>query len=190
MVQSGPKVLHSTATTSAAPPLRRALIADYLRLYDGRGESPAQLRSHAPERFLTNPSLHAAALIRAASAAPPWSFGLWRQLLLAKHSIDLDRGCVIGPGLRLPHPIGIVLCAQARIGADVMLYHNVTVGSADRSEGEPPVIGDGVIIHMNAVVSPGSVIGDGAVVGANSTVEGEVPAGAVVKGGRVIEPSG
>jgi serine acetyltransferase len=166
--------------------VRGDLIADYLRLYGGRGESRAEARSRAPERFVTNPSLHAVAMIRAALDGPAAAFGLWRQLLLAKHSIDLERGCSIGPGLVLPHPFGLLLTTGAEIGADVILYHNVTIGEAG-SEGPAPVIGDGAIIHTNAVIVNGAVIGSGAVVGVNSVVEDEVPAGAVVKRGR-IEP--
>jgi serine acetyltransferase len=164
--------------------LRRDLIADYLRLYGGRGESRGEARSRAPERFVTNPSLHAVAMIRAALDGPPAAFGLWRQMLLAKHSIDLERDAVVGPGLVLPHPFGLLLTSGSVVGADVMIYHNVTIGEAG-GEGPAPVIGDGAIIHTNAVIANGSVIGEGVVVGVNSVVDGEVPAGAVVKRGRI-----
>jgi serine O-acetyltransferase len=170
--------------TERSASLRGLLVADYTRLYDGRGEGPGELRRKAPERFLTNPSLHAVTMIRAALAGPAALLGPWRQLLLATHSIDLEPGGRIGPGLVLPHPFGLLLTAGIEIGSEVTLYHNVTIGTGGGDE-RPPVLGDRVTVHTNAVISPGAVVGEGAVVGANSIVRGEVPAGAIVKRGEV-----
>jgi serine acetyltransferase len=158
---------------------RGRMIADYAHLYAGRGESPAELRSRAPERFLTNPSLQAVAMIRAALAGPPALMGLWRQLLVSKHSIDLDPGTELGPGLLLPHAFCILL-AGPKVGSDVTIYHNVSIGVTGQAPGTEPVIGDRAVIHMNSVILPGAVIGEDAVVGANTLVDGEVPAGAVL----------
>jgi serine acetyltransferase len=176
--------------TAPTPPsdrgLRSVLATDYSRLYDGRGESPAELRSRAPSRFASNPSLHAVFMIRRALEASPRAFGIWRQALLAKHSIDLEPGCEIGPGLLLPHPFGLMLAAGTRIGSDVTLYHNTTYGEAGEETGNAPVLGDGVIVHTNSVVAAGAVLGRGAIVGANSHVTGEVPDRAVVRQGKVV----
>lgn len=177
---------------SSAPPvpdsLRGQLVADYAHLYAGRSESGAELRKRLPERFLTNPSLHAVAMIRSALGGPPALMGLWRQLLLAKHSIDLEPDCELGPGLMLPHPFGILL-AGCRVGSDVTIYHNVTIGSTGQAPGTEPVIGDRVIVHTNTVILPGAVIGSDAVIGANSLVEGEISPGAVLVRDSVHRPS-
>jgi serine acetyltransferase len=158
--------------------LRRLLISDYVRLYDGRGETPGRLRSQAPSRFLTNPSLHAVALMRTALAGSEATAAASRRILEAKHGIEIGEGSSIGPGLVLPHPFGIRIAPGTVIGADAMIYHNVTVGSP----GEPPPrIGDGAILHMDATVAGGAVIGDGAVLGAGSLAEGEIAPGEVVK---------
>jgi serine acetyltransferase len=171
---------------------RRRLIADYAHLYAGRGESPAELRSRAPERFLTNPSLQAVAMIRAALASPLALMGLWRQLLVTKHSIDLDPDTELGPGLLLPHAFCILL-AGPKIGSDVTIYHNVSIGVTGQAPGTEPVIGDRAVIHMNSVILPGAVIGADAVVGANTLVDGEIPPGAVLHrdriGGRREQPA-
>jgi serine O-acetyltransferase len=161
------------------------LIADYTRLYGGRSESGAELRARALERFLTNPSLHAVLMMRAALAGPAALMGAWRQLLLAMHSIDLERECSLGPGLVLPHPFGILITSGVEIGADAVLYHNVTIGRVGQELSAAPLIAERVIVHPNAVVLPGAVVGADAVIGANAIVEGDVPEGAVVKRGRV-----
>lgn len=161
--------------------MRSLLRSDYARLYAGRSEDGAELRRRAWARFLVNPSLHAVVLLRAASISPRALFGAWRLLLRVKHSIDLGADCELGPGLVLPHPFALRLAPGTRVGADVTLYHNVDVGGRSPDSGPPPVIGNGAIVHMNATIAPGTTIGAGAVIGANSAVEGEIPAGAVVR---------
>lgn len=83
----------------------------------------------------------------------------------------------VGPGLRLPHPFGIVVGEGASIGAGCTLMHNVTV-----QRGEGTRLGDGVVLGTGAVVLAGSDVGDGAVVGAASVVRGEIPARMVAVG--------
>jgi serine O-acetyltransferase len=169
--------------------LSRLLAADYAFLYDGRSETVAERRRRALVRFVTNPSLHAVVLIRLALVGPPLLTELCRNVLLAKHSIDIERGAQIGPGLNLPHPFGILFGGGLQMGEDVLLYHNVTLGAlgSEPSSSEGPVIGDRVIIHTNTMVAPNAVVGEGATVGANSFVDGLVPAGAVFARGRIVE---
>jgi serine O-acetyltransferase len=119
-------------------------------------------------------------MMRAALEGPPALFEPWRRLLEAKHEITLARECRLGDGLMLPHPLSIVLGRGLEVGSAVTLYHNISV-AAGAEPGQRTVIGDGVFVHTEAVIAPGSVIGDGAVVGAGASVDGEVPAGAVVK---------
>ncbi len=174
---------------ASAPHGFRALLAtDYRRLYDGREETDSERRRRAPVRFLTNPSLHAVTMIRAALAAPSAFFGPWRHLLLAKHSIDLERDCELGPKLNLPHPFGILLSGGTRVGEDVTLYHNVTLGGTGSGPG--PALGDGVVVHTNSVIAAGVAIGANAVIGASSFVEDDVPAGAVFVRDRIVRGAG
>ena len=98
--------------------------------------------------------------------------------------MDISRECQIGPGLHLPHPFGIVLGTGVRIGANVMLYHNVTLGVSrapkvgdDDSIYLVPSLGDDVVVHPNSVIAGGVTIGDGATIGANTFVDRDVPAG-------------
>jgi serine O-acetyltransferase len=92
----------------------------------------------------------------------------------------------IGPGLRLPHPVGIVIGDSVKIGRNVALYQNVTIGLAeaveDGSEKAYPEIGDGVTIYAGAVIIGPIRIGKGAVVGANAVVTRDVPENVTVAG--------
>jgi serine O-acetyltransferase len=93
-------------------------------------------------------------------------------------SFDAD----IGDGLLLPHPTGIVIGDDVRIGEGVTIYQNVTLGRANAEQSSYPVIGDGVIIYAGAVIVGAVTVGAGAVVAANSVVNRDVPPGAVVGG--------
>ena len=83
-----------------------------------------------------------------------------------------------------PHPIGIVINGNAKIGRNCTIFHNVTIG--DSMSGKPenryPTIGDNVTIYANSVIIGGITIGDNAVIGAGSVVLKDVPPNAVVAG--------
>jgi serine acetyltransferase len=166
--------------------LRSLLAADYTCLYAGRSESAAKQLRSAPARFISNPSLHAVVLIRLALMGPPRLLDLWRQILLAKHSIDLERGCSVGPGLNLPHPFGIMLGGGVEVGMNVVVYHNVTLGAMSPDSSPGPRIGDRAVIHTNTMIAPSAVVGEGATVGANSFVDGIVPPRAVFARDRIV----
>ncbi|SEN60520.1 serine O-acetyltransferase [Sphingomonas gellani] len=85
----------------------------------------------------------------------------------------------IGPGLKLPHPNGIVIGSKVRIGASCVIYQQVTLGGARRGAygtDAYPSIGDGVTIYAGAKLIGEIAIGEGAVIGANAVVLKNVPA--------------
>lgn len=88
----------------------------------------------------------------------------------------------IGPGLSLPHAVGVVVGEGVVISTAVTLYQHVTLGRAEEGVAARPLIGPEVTIYTGAVVIGGVKIGAGAVVGANSVVLHDVPAGATVAG--------
>src|SRR5262249_50759774 len=51
------------------------------------------------------------------------------RLGLLLTGVDISPGAVIGPGLRISHGTGLVIGGQARIGADAVLHHGVTIGA-------------------------------------------------------------
>lgn len=94
----------------------------------------------------------------------------------------------IGAGLRLPHPFNIILARGTRLGRDVTLFHNVTIGYARAPRpGErlpSPEIGDGVVVGPGCVVAGDIRIGDGARLAPGAYVTRDVPAGVVVEAPR------
>ena len=114
--------------------------------------------------------------LRRLLAALLWRYGV------TSHGCHIALGARIGPRLRLPHPVGIVIGGEVVIGADVTIYQNVTLGRAHADEGSNPVIKDGVTLYAGAMVIGAVTIGAGAVVGANSVVRNDVAAGTTVVG--------
>lgn len=166
----------------------RLVCSDYAAFYHGRGESQARLLALAAPRFIVNPSMHAVILLRLIAASPRSVRWIWRNVLIAKHSIDVYHTPTIGPGLILTHPLGIVL-GGGSIGAYVLLTHNVTIGTARTPQPgeEPPfpVIGDRVVINPGSLVVGGIAIGADCVIGANSVVDFDMPPGSIYSGGRL-----
>lgn len=108
------------------------------------------------------------------------------RLNIILNGCDIDTRAKIGPGFKLPHPVGVVI-GPVTIGSDVMMLQNTTLGMRHFTddEGDPahfPVIGNKVIIGAGAVVSGPVKVGDGAQIGANSVVLKDVPAGATAVG--------
>jgi serine O-acetyltransferase len=115
-------------------------------------------------------------------------------LLIPLGGGELHTRSEIGPGLRLSHRLnGTVIHPLARLGKDVTLFHQVTIGGTKTADGSTlvPVIGDNVTIYPGAKVLGGVIVGDNAVIGANAVVMDDVPEGglAVADRARVIHKS-
>jgi serine O-acetyltransferase len=168
-----------------AQTVRELFAADYRALYRDRDESPRRRRIAFLPRLLTNPSLHAVLLLRLANASPRFTWWFWRQVLVSKHAMDWTGPFEIGPGLRLPHPVGVVMGPGVRLGSEVMIAHNVSIGSD--AYGRGPQIGDRVAIYPGAIIIGNVRIGEGSVVGAANFLTSDVPPNSMVKRG-VVEP--
>lgn len=107
--------------------------------------------------------------------------------------IEIHPGASIGPGLFIDHGMGVVIGETAEVGADVTIYHGVTLGGTtlDRGKKRHPTIGDRVIIGAGAKVLGAIVIGDDSRIGANSVVVRAVPPKSVVVGvpGQIVSRS-
>ncbi len=88
---------------------------------------------------------------------------------------DLPLKCTIGGGLLMPHPNGIVVHPDARIGPNCMLMQQVTLGTGGSTVGAPVLVGH-VDIGAGAKVLGGVTLGEHAQVGANAVVLIDVPA--------------
>ena len=149
------------------------------------------------EVLLFYPGLHALWLHRLAHA-------LWRNgvKLIARgisHSsrwftgIEIHPGAQIGPRLFIDHGMGTVIGETAEIGADVTLYHNVTLGGVSWEKVKRhPTLGDHVVVGAGAQILGPITIGAHSRIGANSVVVKDVPAHSVVVGvpGRIKSRNG
>ncbi len=86
---------------------------------------------------------------------------------------DIPLDCQIGGGLLLPHPNGVVIHSEARIGPNCLIFQQVTIGT--RAGSMPPVIGGHVDIGAGAKILGNVHIGDHACIGANAVVLTDVP---------------
>lgn len=184
----------STGLLSRFEPDRRVVgdgllslvISDYIAYYREKNEPARRLALLSLPRVIHNPCLHATILLRLALRSPKFMLGFWRTLLIAKHSIDIQGDIEVGPGLTLPHPIGIVLGWGVRIGSEVTILNNVTIGGAPQRVRDErwmtPVIGDRVTIYTQSIVIGPITVGDDVMIGARSWVDQDVASGEVVTG--------
>jgi serine O-acetyltransferase len=105
--------------------------------------------------------------------------------LMVARGTDIWPDAEIGPDLMLPHAgIGVVIHGETKIGREVVIFSNVTVGRADPWVPYPANFG-GFVIGDHAMLCAGSAIlnrgeepltvGEGAVVGANAVLTESVP---------------
>jgi serine O-acetyltransferase len=92
---------------------------------------------------------------------------------------DIPLSCQIGGGLIIPHPNGIVLHPEARIGPNCLIFQQVTVGMGN---GGVPTIGGHVDIGAGAKILGNVRVGDHAAIGANAVVIRDVPRAATAVG--------
>jgi serine O-acetyltransferase len=95
---------------------------------------------------------------------------------------DVSPRADIGPGLYVaPHPGGVVVHPDARIGANCNLHHGVTIGRKHRGPHTGvPRIGDNVWIGPGAKLVGAITVGSDAVIGPNCVVSDDVASAAVL----------
>ncbi|WHM37614.1 serine O-acetyltransferase EpsC [Streptomyces sp. BPTC-684] len=102
----------------------------------------------------------------------------------AVSGIEIHPGARIGRRFFIDHGTAVVIGETVRIGDDVMLYHQVTLGSVGwwkdlrRPSGarRHPVIGDRVVIGTGASVLGPVTVGPDSRIGAHSVVLDDLPA--------------
>ena len=91
--------------------------------------------------------------------------------------IEIHPAAKIGRRFFIDHGMGVVIGETAVIGDDVMIYHDVTLGSTKYMKGKRhPTIEKGVVIGAGARVLGPITIGEGARISANSLVTRDVAA--------------
>lgn len=149
------------------------------------------------EVLLFYPGLHAVWFHRVAHAC--WVRG-WRLVGRGiSHvgrfltGIEIHPGATIGPGFFIDHGMGTVIGETAEVGANVTLYHNVTLGGVSWEKVKRhPTLEDHVVVGAGAQILGPITIGAHSRVGANSVVVKDVPPQSVVVGvpGRVKSRNG
>ena len=165
---------------------RQEVFQDAARIW----AEPSPAVKHLMSALGTEPGLAAAALFRFSArlhrAGHPYFAAVTARINLALHGCQIHPRATIGPGLRMPHPNGIVVGWGVRVGADLTLFQNVTLGARDLQGGPYPRVGDGVIIFPNSVVAGGVILGSRCRVGAGSVVLHDVAEGSTVAGSPAV----
>lgn len=94
---------------------------------------------------------------------------------------DIPINVSIGGGLLIPHPNGIVIHSDARIGVNCLINQQVTVGVGSKNM-VPPIIEGHVDIGAGAKIIGNISIGKHATIGANAVVISDIPEYAVAVG--------
>ena len=132
---------------------------------------------------LTLNSIHAVALIRfqqwCARHSAPTIFAA--KLLFYLFKIEISRTAVIGAGLRLPHPMGIIIAPNSTVGEDCDLYADVRLVLAHGCK-QGPTLGRHVFLGDGAKIVGAVTVGDDAVIGVSSVVTKSIPANVVAVG--------
>ncbi len=127
-----------------------------------------------------------------------WTHNLKLLARLVSHivrgltGIEIHPGVTIGPGFFIDHGMGIVIGETAEIGANVSLYHGVTLGGTSSEKVKRhPTLEDGVVVGAGAKILGAITIGEKSRIGANAVVVKSVPPNSVVVGvpGQVIKRS-
>lgn len=105
------------------------------------------------------------------------------QIMRWLTGIEIHPGAKIGPRFFIDHGMGVVIGETAEIGADVTLYHGVTLGGTSLNKGKRhPTLGDRVVVGAGAKVLGAITIGADTRIGANAVVVKSVPENSVVVG--------
>jgi serine O-acetyltransferase len=170
---------------------------DVARLFSSEGTHGGKPSiGKAIQRIVTRPGPLAIVLYRLSHRI--WVRGfhtiaeiVWRINLFLTGA-DIHPGAEIGGGLRLTHTSGLVIGRDAKIGSNVTLLHEVTLGGSSRGFFDEtfvdgfPEIGDGSKIAAGAKLLGPIKIGKECFIGANAVVAKDLPDGSIYTPGRQV----
>lgn len=105
------------------------------------------------------------------------------KLHASKHGVELGDFSMIGKGIKFAHPYCITINAGVKIGENCTLMKGCTLGSIRGGyKAGVPVLGDRVVISLNATVLGNVSIGNDVLIAANAFVNFDVPDNSVVIG--------
>lgn len=113
-------------------------------------------------------------------------FWLLNRLLFC---IDIDPGAKLGPGLRLVHPMSIVIGRDVISEGDLIVYQNVTIGGSNNKTSKyndfvikQPYFKKNVVLYASSVVIGPIIIGENSIIAANATISKNVADNSVAFG--------
>lgn len=136
----------------------------------------APTRRQALVAWIANPGFALACHYRVAHWAAGRGRGgrllalLVEKRMIAAFACHVSARARIGPGVRFPHPVGIVIGEGVEIGAGVTVYQLVTLGRRDAADARYPRVGAGAVLFAGAMVLGAAELADGAVIGAMKKV--------------------
>jgi len=96
--------------------------------------------------------------------------------LVREHGVDIMLAAEIGAGLTIPHRTGIVIADAARIGENLFIRQNTTIGVRASGQKGFIYIGDNVELGANACIIGNNIrIGDNVTVGAMAFINMDIP---------------
>lgn len=110
-------------------------------------------------------------------------FQLFHHFLETFYCLELPINTEIDSGLYIGHAFNIVISSKSKIGKNVNLSHDVTIGYDARGPKKGyPVIEDNVYIASGARIIGNVKIGNNVAIGANAVVTKDLPDNAVAVG--------
>lgn len=102
------------------------------------------------------------------------------RLNVMLNSIEINPQAHIAENVVIAHSVGVVIGGGCRIGKNVVIRQNVTIGQKGSGESEfntnvYPTIGENVVIGAGACILGGITIGKNSIIGANAVVTKNVP---------------
>ena len=170
------------------------LVLDDLRAHAAR--DPAAARGGGWEYLcLAVGSWLAVAVYRVAHAMLAAFDGQPRVALVARQmseaarlatAVEIHPAATVGPRLVIDHGEGTVIGVQARLGADVVVLHRVTIGSRFAADGpvagrRHPTVGDNVVFSYDSAALGSIEIGSDVQVGPGCRITRPVPPGSQVR---------
>jgi serine O-acetyltransferase len=94
------------------------------------------------------------------------------------HAVFISPEAIVGIGLKMPHPNGIVIGEGAVIGSNVTIFQQVTLGGARMGDSKLksyPEIGDNSILFAGSKCLGKIKVGKNCIIGANAVVIKDIP---------------
>ena len=180
-----------TPSPEARPGVLNRMRADIRSVFDRDPAARSTL-----EILLSYPGVHAVWGHRLSHWLWKHNFKLlarwFSQFMRGLTGIEIHPGAAIGPDFFIDHGMGVVIGETAEIGAQVTLYHGVTLGGTSLNKGKRhPTLKDNVVVGAGAKILGAITIGENSRIGANAVVVKSVPPNAVVVGvpGQVVARS-